>query len=123
MKTRIDYETLAKKVGSMVLCNRIHETSEDWFEHILQGNTQPADWDEAKDGEWEMPQVYQSYIITPHGASELINHTDEIVWYNTELEVFIWDITHYGTAWNGVTTDYDPDAEHVYDLSYMIKHF
>ena len=31
--------------------------------------------------------------------------TDEIVYYNEELDMYVWGITHYGTSWDYVLTD------------------
>lgn len=111
--TQISYYDLAKKVGDMVLCNDVNKTDEYWYEHIIQG---------INEDDGDMPEIYQSYIITERGATELYNHTDEIIGYNPTLNVFVWHITHFGTPWNGVHTDYDEDAEHVWDLSEQIKH-
>lgn len=49
--------------------------------------------------------VYQYYIISDAGASILRDYTDEIVWYNEELDMYVWGVTHYGTSWNYVLTD------------------
>ena len=122
MKQKISYLELAKKVGDTILCNNINNTDEYYFEHFIQGGEQPEDWNEKEDGEWEMSEIYQSYIITERGASELINHTDEIVGYNPTLDVFVWHITHFGTGWDYVFTTYDDEAEHLFDLSDLTKH-
>ena len=49
--------------------------------------------------------IYQYYIISESGASILKDYTDEIVWYNEELDMYVWGVTHYGTAWDYVLTD------------------
>lgn len=124
-KKTISYADLAKKVGDMVLCNNVNRTDEDgWYEHIIQGNDQPDDWDEEKDGEWFLSEIYQSFIITPWGASELLNHTNETVGYNPVLEVFVWYIHHWGTSWSIMYTEYDEDAEHLYgnEVYKRVKH-
>ena len=31
--------------------------------------------------------------------------TDEIVYYNSALDLYLWGITHFGTSWDYVLTD------------------
>ena len=92
-------------MGDMVMCNNINSTDENWYEHILQGHEEPANWNEKEDGEWQLPEIYQSYIITEDGARQLLKHTNEIVAYNPELSLFVWHVTHWGTSWSGVYLD------------------
>lgn len=49
--------------------------------------------------------IYQYYIISDNGADLLKRYTDEIVFYNSELDMYIWGITHYGTSWSYVLTN------------------
>lgn len=123
--TRIDYLSLAKKVGDCILCNNVNnKTDEDgWYEHIVQGTEQPEDWNEAEDGEYELPEIYQTYIITEAGARELYNHTNETIGYNPELDLWLWYIHHFGTLWSGVHTDYNEEAETKWDMYELVKHF
>ena len=50
-------------------------------------------------------EVYQWYIISDNGASILKDWTNEIVYYNDELDLCLWGVTHYGTSWDYVLTD------------------
>lgn len=50
-------------------------------------------------------EVYQWYIISNNGASILKDWTNEIVYYNDELDLYLWGVTHYGTSWDYVLTD------------------
>ena len=50
-------------------------------------------------------EVYQWYIISDAGAEILKDYTNEIVYYNSELDIYLWGVTHYGTAWAYVLTD------------------
>ena len=49
-------------------------------------------------------EVYQWYIIDRSGA-ELLQRIDEVVEYNEALDMYIWGVTHWGTAWDYVLTD------------------
>ena len=93
----LDYATLSKIVGDFILNNEIIQATgyENW--EIVSG----YEWDEDD----EYYEVYQYYIITDSGASFLEEYTDEIVYYNNELDMYIWGVTHYGTSWDYVLTD------------------
>ena len=49
--------------------------------------------------------VFQWYIISEAGASILRDYTNELVYYNGELDMHLWGVTHYGTSWDYVLTD------------------
>ena len=86
----LDYLTLSKIVGDCILNNTIRsETMEDW---------------EMIHGEFK-EMVFQDYIISGQGYEFLQELTDELVFYNEKLDVYIWAITHFGTSWDYVLTD------------------
>ena len=49
--------------------------------------------------------IYQYYIISSGGAEILKDFTDEIVFYNEALDMYVWGVTHWGTSWDYVLTD------------------
>ena len=49
-------------------------------------------------------EIFQYYIISDSGAQILEDWTNEIVFYNEELDMYVWGVTHYGTAWSYVLT-------------------
>ena len=90
----LDYHTLSKIVGSCVLNNYILPDAgvENW--ELVTGEAR-SEWDE----------VYQYFIISYAGYRFLEEYTDEIVYYHTELDMYLWGITHFGTNWEYVLTD------------------
>ena len=50
------------------------------------------------------PEVYQWYIISDNGA-RILDECDEIVYYNEEIDMYLWGVTHWGTGWDYVLTD------------------
>lgn len=62
-------------------------------------NDCPDDWMEC------YTDVYQQYIISEEGANILRDYTNEVVEYNEALDIYLWDISHYGTSWSYVLTD------------------
>lgn len=93
----LDYLTLSKIVGDCVMNNSI-------FEYVGYGNWELESGEEENDDGY-FYDVYQYYIITYNGARLLGEFTDELVFYNEELDMYLWGITHYGTSWDYVLTD------------------
>ena len=50
------------------------------------------------------PDIYQYYIVSDNGA-RILEEINEIVFYNEELDMYVWGVTHYGTSWSYVLTD------------------
>lgn len=53
----------------------------------------------------EQGEIFQYFIISDSGAEVLKNWTNEIVFYNEELDMYVWGVTHWGTSWDYVLTD------------------
>ena len=88
----LDYRTLAEIVGDRILNNNIMEFVgyDDW--DLVNGDDEQ--------------EVYQYYIISQQGY-EILDYIapSEIVYFNEELDMFLWGITHFGTSWDYVLTD------------------
>ena len=50
-------------------------------------------------------EIFQYFIISDNGAEILKDYTDEIVFYNEALDMYVWGVTHWGTIWDYVLTD------------------
>lgn len=50
-------------------------------------------------------EIFQYFIISAQGASILEEYTNEIVYYNETLDLYVWGVTHWGTSWDYVLTD------------------
>jgi hypothetical protein len=122
MKTEItNYAVLSERVRDAVLFNNHNVCDEEWYDGLI---TSPHVQDVIdalqKEREEENPDlapedveqinimdlcedcIYQTYAITPEGARYLFNHTSEIISYSEKLDLFLWHIRHWGTAWSGV---------------------
>lgn len=86
----LDYLTLSKIVGPCIMNNYLRaETMEDW--EIVAGDLEH--------------DIYQDYIISEYGHEFLAENTDELVFYNDKLNIYIWGIAHFGTSWDYVLTN------------------
>lgn len=123
---RVDYRALAKCFDA-VLCNEITtlfystingEYNEPelangsyiYYENDDGGVISESEYYDLDDDEREQyseynNEIFQYYIISYNGAQLLKDYTDEIIYYIPALDMYIWGVTHYGTAWDYVLTD------------------
>ena len=93
----MDYKCLSNIVGNTILNNNIINYEVDNWE-LING----VDYNEEKE---EYIDIFQYYIIDGWGVEFLEKYTDEIVYYNEVLDIYLWGITHWGTSWDYVLTD------------------
>lgn len=94
----VDYATLAKSFDCVLNNGIISNTRDIGYWDCVNGSEYDEDSDDFID-------VFQYYIISDSGYEILSDYTDEIVWYNEGLDMYVWGVTHYGTSWNYVLTD------------------
>lgn len=83
----ITYGELAQKVGTMLLCNEIDERYRNFID------TKYKHSNEISQEEINLLlNTYQWYIITKKAAEYLQKETDEVVYYDKELNVYAWGI-------------------------------
>lgn len=56
------------------------------------------------------PDIFQYYIV-PDYAVPYLEEANEIVYYNTELELYVWGVAHWGTSWDYVLTNIKLELE------------
>ena len=94
----LDYATLSKAFDVVLNNNIISKTYDIGYWDVING----CEYDEEND---EYCDIYQYYIIGENGANILQDYTNEIVFYNDELNMYVWGVTHWGTSWDYVLTD------------------
>ena len=83
------------------------ESFEDSEKHLAMVNQMEELQDEISELEEEqdsMDEIFQYYIVSDNGA-RILEEINEIVFYNEELDMYVWGVTHYGTSWDYVLTD------------------
>jgi len=101
----IDYATLAKSFDAVLNNDIISKTQEIGCWECVNGSEYYEIEDENGIISDEFYEIYQYYIISQFGFETLQRLTDEIVFYNEELDMYVWGVTHYGTSWDYVLTD------------------
>lgn len=104
----IDFRTLAKAFDA-VLCNDITRL----FYNTIGGEyIEPEIINGLEYDENDAPaEIFQYYIISENGARILQELTAEIVYYIPAVDLYVWGVTHYGTAWDHVLTEIKIEME------------
>lgn len=102
----VDYATLAKCFDA-VLNNDIMSLTYDigCWEQVSGAIDNTDEIEELENEQDENPEVFQWFIISDWGARLLQQETNEIVYYNEMLDMYLWGVTHFGTSWNYVLTN------------------
>lgn len=93
------------------MINNDRENTEEYKKLEKKYNEIETDIRELKDEENYPPEIFQYYIVSDAGARILCELTNEIIFYNEELDMYIWGVTHWGTGWDYVLTDIPVNVE------------
>jgi hypothetical protein len=100
---RISYKRLVERYfNNMILCNNIANNYEDL--EIVAG----SDYDEEED---TYKDIYQYFIVNGCFYEEDLQEVGEelgVVYYNSNLGLYILGVDHLGTSWDYVLTDIEP---------------
>lgn len=88
---RDELEEESENNPSQIIENEIYEINEQIRELESEQN--------------DDPEVSQWFIVDDWGARLLQKETNEIVYYNETLDMYLWGVTHYGTNWDYVLTN------------------
>ena len=62
--------------------------------------------EEGKEGEEIYCDFYQYFIINYEDARRLAKYTNEVVFYNEQLDLYLLAVAHYGTSWDYVPANW-----------------
>lgn len=96
---RCTYSQIFAPDSSMILCNNIPEQFPDIWDCIENGDCYDPEYDCYN-------EIFQWYIIDDNTAARLKEHTDELIFYIESLDIYVLGVTHWGTAWSHVGTDF-----------------
>lgn len=92
-KGYLDYRTLAKMLEDVILNNSIREAT---LGIVGRWEIVAGEFDEM---------VLQDFIVSRYGFEILKEYTNELVFYNDVLNVYVWAVSHWGTGWAYELTD------------------
>lgn len=89
----------------------LEEKSENSSSQIIENeiNEINEQIEELESEQDEDQEVFQWFIVDDWGARLLQQETNEIVYYNETLDMYLWGVAHYGTSWNYVLTSIKVD--------------
>lgn len=100
---RISYKRLVERYfDNMILCNNIANNYEDL--EIVAGSDYNEEDDTCKD-------IYQYFIVDGCFNEETLQKIGDelgVVYYNSNLDLYILGVDHLGTSWDYVLTDIEP---------------
>ena len=87
--------------------DELEEENENNPSQILENeineiNEQIEELESEQDDE---PEAFQWFIVDDWGARLLQQETNEIVYYNDTLDIYLWGVTLYCTSWDYVLTN------------------
>lgn len=98
-------ETLEEEIEELMLedADGNRERIETLGEEKEELQEQIEELEEEQENSYDT-ECYQYYIVSDNGA-EILKEINEIVFYNEELDMYVWGVTHWGTSWNYVLTN------------------
>ena len=98
-----------KEIFFDLYCGSDHYYYNSDGEEITESEFYSQEESGAYDGHAE---VYQYYIISSCDAERLAQYTNELVIYNSDLDLYLLCVCHFGTLWDGVPANWkDPESE------------
>ena len=79
--------------------------SEDWEKENEQDEEDSEAYEEDDD------EVFQWFIIDGESARCFAKFTNELIYYSYALDMYLLGVTHCGTAWNYVLTEWKVEEE------------
>jgi hypothetical protein len=106
-KGRLDYASMVEwcTEGQMVMLSvSPWKLSEDWQEQVEEEETEEAYEDEEE-------EVFQWFIIDDTAADFFAQLTNELIYYSEYLDMYLLGVTHWGTSWDYVLTEWKLEEE------------
>ena len=95
---KVDYLSFSKSFEK-VLINQCFNELQSRFSYDIENG------DLLNDDGYPI-EIYQFFAIDSNGVEIIKDFApSEIVFYFNELDLYIWGVTHFGTAWDYVLTD------------------
>ena len=93
-------------INEMIVTDESFEDSQKHLEMVAEMEKLQAEINELEEEQENSynAEIFQYFIISDNGA-EILKQCGEIVFYNEELDMYVWGITHWGTSWDYVLTD------------------
>ena len=96
-----EIEELQEKIDALEALEELTEEQESDLQEYRDELQELEDTDDYYDA---MESVYQWFIVSDAFA-DVLKDINQIVFYNDELDIYVWGVCHFGTSWSYVLTD------------------
>lgn len=100
-----EMDELQEQIEELMLDNE----NEEHTEEIEALQDKINELEEEQESSYDA-EIFQYFIVDDNGA-RILEEFNEIVFYNEELDMYVWGVTHWGTAWDYVLTDIKVEIE------------
>lgn len=109
-----EIESIMYDISEMIDADESFEDSEKHLAMVSKMEELQDRIDELEEEQDSTDEIYQYYIVSDNGA-EILKEINEIVFYNEELDMYVWGVTHWGTSWDYVLTDIKCNVPYNFD--------
>ncbi len=99
-----EIDSIMYDISETIDTDESFEDSEEHLAMVSKMEELQAKIEELEEEQGYTDEIYQYYIVSDNGA-EILKEINEIVFYNEALDMYVWGVTHWGTAWSYVLTD------------------
>ena len=99
-----EIDSVMYDISEMIDTDESFEDSEKHLAMVSKTEELQEKIEELEEEQDSTDEIYQYYIVSDNGA-EILKEINEIVFYNEELDMYVWGVTHWGTSWDYVLTD------------------
>lgn len=99
-----EIDSIMYDISEMIDADESFEDSEKHLAMVSKLEDLQDKINELEEEQNSMDEIFQYYIVSDNGA-EILKEINEIVFYNEELDMYVWGVTHWGTSWDYVLTD------------------
>lgn len=93
----VDYRCLASAFDAVLNNDIMNKTANIGYWEQITGF-------EDNSEEECFPEIFQWYIVSDN-AVQILEEAGEIVFFNPDLDMYLWGVTHWGTGWDYVLTN------------------
>ena len=98
-------EELDRLYNEPAIADNEEDTPEyELYKNLIEELEEEKEQLEEEEMEGCTDEIYQYYIVSDFGA-KLLEEYNFLLFYNEELDIYLWGITHWGTSWDYVLTD------------------
>lgn len=88
-------------VGNFEECEEMEKSAERCADRLEELRERLEELEREQD---ETPEIFQWYIVS-NGGAKILQEVNELVYYCSELDMYVWGVDHFGTSWAYVLTN------------------